>query len=98
MHPGQLAVSPNMVRVLPRAGEDVMCHGDLIPGNVLVSMELVWYYAESNPAMSELGRRTLDRLRAALRPGRPIAPQPLALTGAGAAAGVSSAPSVPGTG
>ena len=23
---------------------------------------LVWYYAESNPAMSRLGRRTLDRI------------------------------------
>ncbi len=28
------------------------------------SMGLVWYYAESNPAMSRLGRRTLDRLLA----------------------------------
>jgi aminoglycoside phosphotransferase (APT) family kinase protein len=26
------------------------------------AMGLVWYYAESNPAMSALGRRTLDRL------------------------------------
>lgn len=108
-------------RELPRTGADVMSHGDLIPGNVLVaggrlsgvldtggfgpadpaldlisawhllqpgarevlrrtlgcddlewergkawafeqSMGLVWYYAESNPAMSRLGRRTLDRI------------------------------------
>jgi len=112
------------MRALPRgAGEDVMTHGDLIPGNVLVSrgrlagvldvggfgpadpaldlvsawhlleararqvlrddlgcdelewnrgkawafaqaMGLVWYYAESNPAMAQLGRRTLARLMA----------------------------------
>ncbi|MFR9778518.1 aminoglycoside phosphotransferase family protein [Micromonospora sp. MS34] len=112
------------LRSLPRgAAEDVMSHGDLIPGNVLVSdgrlagildvgglgpadpaldlvsawhlldagprqvlrgdlgcddlewqrgkawafqqaMGLVWYYAESNPAMSRLGRRTLARIMA----------------------------------
>ena len=28
------------------------------------AMGLVWYYAESNPAMSRLGRRTLDRILA----------------------------------
>lgn len=108
-------------RRLPREGADVMSHGDLIPGNVLVeddrltgvldgggfgpadpaldlvaawhllddgprttlrqalgcgdlewsrgrawafeqAMGLVWYYAESSPALSRLGRRTLDRL------------------------------------
>jgi aminoglycoside phosphotransferase (APT) family kinase protein len=108
-------------RELSREADDVMCHGDLIPPNVVVSagrltgvidvgglapadpaldlvaawhlletgpraafradlrcgdlewergrawafeqaMGLVWYYAESNPAMSRLGRRTLDRL------------------------------------
>ena len=108
-------------RELPRTGADVMSHGDLIPGNVLVTggrlsgvldtggfgpadpaldlvsawhllqpgprdvlrralgcddlewergkawafeqaVGLVWYYAESNPAMSRLGRRTLDRI------------------------------------
>jgi aminoglycoside phosphotransferase (APT) family kinase protein len=113
------------MRDLPRGpGGDVMTHGDLIPGNVLVSsgrlagvldvgglgpadpaldlvsawhllqhharrvlredlecgdlewdrgkawafaqaMGLVWYYAESNPAMSRLGRRTLERIVAA---------------------------------
>lgn len=106
---------------LPRTGADVMSHGDLIPGNVLVAgdrlsgvldtggfgpadpaldlvsawhllqsgprevlrrtlgcdelewergkawafeqaMGLVWYYVESNPTMSEMGRRTLDRI------------------------------------
>lgn len=111
------------LRELPRAGADVMSHGDLIPGNVLVAdgrlagvldvggfgpadpaldlvgawhllddepraalradlgcddvewargrawalqqaMGLVWYYVESNPSMSRLGRRTLDRLMA----------------------------------
>ena len=110
-------------RELPRARVDVMAHGDLIPGNVLVSHEhlvgvldgggfgpadpaldlvaawhlldygprqelrtilgcddvewsrgmawafeqavgLVWYYAECGPALSRLGRRTLDRLMA----------------------------------
>ncbi|MDN3024061.1 aminoglycoside phosphotransferase family protein [Streptomyces sp. S.PB5] len=108
-------------RELPRTSADVMSHGDLIPGNVLVAggrlsgvldtggfgpadpaldlvsawhlllpgprdvlrrtlgcddlewergkawafeqaMGLVWYYAESNPTMSALGRRTLDRI------------------------------------
>ncbi|MDX3520619.1 aminoglycoside phosphotransferase family protein [Streptomyces scabiei] len=108
-------------RALPRRGGDVMSHGDLIPGNVLVAGDrlgdvldtggfgpadpaldltsawhllrpgprdvlrralrcddlewergkawafeqavgLVWYYVESNPAMSATGRRTLDRV------------------------------------
>lgn len=108
-------------RELPRTAPDVMSHGDLIPGNVLVAgdrlggvldtggfgpadpaldlvgawhllrpgprevlrrtlacddlewergrawafeqaMGLVWYYAESNPTMSAMGRRTLDRI------------------------------------
>nr|WP_203600749.1 aminoglycoside phosphotransferase family protein [Streptomyces sp. SID9727] len=108
-------------RELPRTSPDVMSHGDLIPGNVLVlggrlggvldtggfgpadpaldlvgawhllgpgprevfrralgcddlewergrawafeqAMGLVWYYAESNPPMSALGRRTLARI------------------------------------
>jgi aminoglycoside phosphotransferase (APT) family kinase protein len=112
------------LRSLPRGpGGDVMTHGDLIPGNVLVAhgrlagildvgglgpadpaldlvsawhlleagprrvlraglgcddlewergkawafeqaMGLVWYYADSNPAMSRIGRRTLDRIMA----------------------------------
>ncbi len=109
------------LRDLPRSEPDVMTHGDLIPGNVLVgdgrlvgvidvggfgpadpaldlvgawhlleagprqvfrdqlgtddlawergrawafeqAMGLVWYYATSNPTMSALGRRTLQRL------------------------------------
>jgi len=108
-------------RELPRTSADVMSHGDLIPGNVLVegdrlsgvldtggfgpadpaldlvsawhllqagprevlrqslacddlewergkawafqqAMGLVWYYVETNPTMSTLGRRTLDRI------------------------------------
>ncbi len=108
-------------RELPRKGADVMSHGDLIPGNVLVAgdrlsgvldtggfgpadpaldlvsawhllqpgprellrrtlacddlewergkawafqqaMGLVWYYAKSNPTMSTMGRRTLNRI------------------------------------
>ncbi|MGW4823262.1 aminoglycoside phosphotransferase family protein [Streptomyces sp. NPDC004227] len=112
------------LRELPRsAAEDVMAHGDLIPGNVLVSagrlagildvgsfapadlsldlvsawhlletgprqvlrdrlgcddlewergkawafvqaMGLVWYYVESNPTMSRLGQRSLERILA----------------------------------
>jgi aminoglycoside phosphotransferase (APT) family kinase protein len=116
------------LRQLPRgAADDVMSHGDLIPGNVLVSggrltgvldvgalgpadpaldlvaawhllepgprqalrddlgcadlewergrawafeqaMGVVWYYVDSNPPMSRMGRRTLERL---LRPARP---------------------------
>jgi aminoglycoside phosphotransferase (APT) family kinase protein len=112
------------LRELPRGGADVMTHGDLVPGNVLVSagrlagildvgslgpadpaldlvgawhlleagprqllrddlrcddldwergkawafeqaMGAVWYYVDSNPAMSRMGRRTLDRILAA---------------------------------
>ncbi|MFD3842862.1 aminoglycoside phosphotransferase family protein [Streptomyces sp. NPDC058642] len=108
-------------RELPRTGADVMSHGDLIPGNVLVegdrlsgvldtggfgpadpaldlvsawhllqpgprdvlrrtldcddlewergkawafeqAMGLVWYYVETNPTMSRMGRRTLGRI------------------------------------
>ncbi|WP_143229722.1 aminoglycoside phosphotransferase family protein [Actinophytocola xanthii] len=108
-------------RELPRDTDDVMCHGDLIPTNVLVSagrltgvidvgglgpadpaldlvgawhllergpravfraalgcgelewergrawafeqaLGLVWYYAQSNPVMSRMGRRTVERL------------------------------------
>ncbi|GIH62811.1 aminoglycoside phosphotransferase family protein [Microbispora siamensis] len=111
------------LRTLPREAADVMNHGDLIPGNVLVSegrlagildvggfgpadpaldlvsawhlleagprrvlrldlecddlewergrawafvqaMGLVWYYRETNPAMSRMGRRTLERILA----------------------------------
>jgi aminoglycoside phosphotransferase (APT) family kinase protein len=112
------------MRDLPRsAAADVMTHGDLIPGNVLVSsgrlagvldvgglgpadpaldlvsawhllaagprqvlredlgcddlewergkawafeqaMGAVWYYVESNPVMSRMGRRTLERIMA----------------------------------
>lgn len=109
------------LRELPRTGADVMSHGDLTPGNVLVTgdrlsgvldtggfapadpaldlvsawhllqrgprkvlraalgcddlewergkawafqqaMGLVWYYLESNPTMSRMGRRTLNRI------------------------------------
>jgi aminoglycoside phosphotransferase (APT) family kinase protein len=112
------------LRELPREDPDVMTHGDLIPGNLLVegdrltgvidvgglgpadpaldlvaawhlldpepratfradlrcgdlewargvawafeqAMGLVWYYADSNPAMSFSGRRTLERITAA---------------------------------
>jgi aminoglycoside phosphotransferase (APT) family kinase protein len=112
------------LRVLPRRDVDVMTHGDLIPGNVLVStgrlagvidvgglgpadpaldlvcawhlldagprqvlrdelscddlewergkawafeqaMGAVWYYAQTNKAMSQMGRRTLERIAAA---------------------------------
>jgi aminoglycoside phosphotransferase (APT) family kinase protein len=110
-------------RELPRDAADVMTHGDLIPGNVLVSrgrlagvidvgglapadpaldlvgawhllhieprqvlrarlgcddlewergkawafeqsMGVLWYYVDTNPAMSQMGRRTLGRLMA----------------------------------
>jgi aminoglycoside phosphotransferase (APT) family kinase protein len=131
---GQLLDVPRLralwqaLRVLPRGtAGDVMSHGDLIPGNVLVSggrlagildvgdlgpadpaldlvaawhllehgprqvlredlrcddlqwargrawafeqaMGLVWYYANSNPAMSRMGRRTLERIQAGTAP------------------------------
>ncbi|MFI6904436.1 phosphotransferase [Nonomuraea sp. NPDC050394] len=111
------------LRTLPREAADVMNHGDLIPGNILVSagrlagvldvggfgpadpaldlvgawhllesgpravlrervgggdlewargrawafvqaIGLVWYYLDSNPGMSEMGRRTLGRVLA----------------------------------
>ena len=47
-----------------------MTHGDLewARGSAWAfeqAMGLVWYYAESNPAMSHTGRRTLERLTAA---------------------------------
>jgi aminoglycoside phosphotransferase (APT) family kinase protein len=117
-------------RSLARLAPDVMTHGDLIPGNVLVSggrlagildvgglgpadpaldlvgawhllepaprlalrdvlgtddlewqrgmawafqqaMGLVWYYANSNPVMSRIGRRTLERIVAAGRTAQP---------------------------
>jgi aminoglycoside phosphotransferase (APT) family kinase protein len=127
---GQLLDVPRLRRIweamrqLPRGtAGDVMSHGDLIPGNLIVSagrlagildtgdvapadpaldlvaawhlledgarealrgdlscgdlewergrawafeqaMGLVWYYADSNPVMSRLGRRTLDRILA----------------------------------
>ena len=32
------------------------------------AMGLVWYYAETNPVMSRLGRVTLDRIQSAGRP------------------------------
>ncbi|WP_329331543.1 aminoglycoside phosphotransferase family protein [Streptomyces sp. NBC_00663] len=112
-------------RELPGVDADVMSHGDLIPGNVLVAgdrlsgvldtggfgpadpaldlvsawhllrpgprdvlrralacddlewergkawafeqaMGVVWYYVESNPTMSRMGRRTLDRILASM--------------------------------
>jgi aminoglycoside phosphotransferase (APT) family kinase protein len=112
-----------VMRALPRSARDVMTHGDLIPGNVLISsghlagvidvggigpadpaldlvgawhlleagprqvfrddlkcedlewergkawafeqsMGAVWYYVESNPAMSLMGQRTLQRVMA----------------------------------
>jgi aminoglycoside phosphotransferase (APT) family kinase protein len=111
------------LRELPRAGADVMTHGDLIPGNLLVSggrlagvldvgglgpadpaldlvsawhllddvprralrvqlgcddlewergkawafeqaMGVAWYYVDSNPVMSRMGLRTLERILA----------------------------------
>jgi aminoglycoside phosphotransferase (APT) family kinase protein len=111
----------SVMRGLPRTDPDMMTHGDLIPGNVLVSegrltgiidvgglgpadpaldlvgawhllqaaprkafrddlgcgdlewgrgkawafeqaVGLIWYYADSNPAMSRMGRRTLERI------------------------------------
>ncbi|CAN5592347.1 aminoglycoside phosphotransferase family protein [soil metagenome] len=114
-------------RELPRTSADVMNHGDLTPGNVLVSagrlagvldvgglgpadpaldlvsawhllegaprealrddlgsddlewergrawafeqaMGAIWYYERSNPAMSQMGRRTLHRIAAATSP------------------------------
>src|SRR5262249_17435707 len=122
-----------VMRDLPPGREDVMTHGDLIPGNVLVSgehgahgerlagvldvgglgpadpaldlvgawhlldagprqglradlrcgeldwqrgkawafqqaMGLVWYYEKTNPVMSRLGRRTLERIMADAAP------------------------------
>ena len=126
---GQLLDVPQLrrlwtaMRALPRSAGDVMTHGDLIPGNVLVSdgrlvgvidvgglgpadpaldlvgawhlleagprqafredlgcddlewergkawafeqsMGAAWYYADSNPAMSLMGQRTLRRIAA----------------------------------
>ena len=33
------------------------------------AMGVVWYYVDSNPAMSHMGRRTLDRVMAEVSPG-----------------------------
>ncbi|MGI5287762.1 phosphotransferase [Nonomuraea polychroma] len=68
------------MRSLPRSpAGDVMTHGDLIPGNVLVSASRLagvldvggfgpadpaLDYVESNPAMSRMGRRTVERILA----------------------------------
>ena len=133
-HSEQLLDTPRLRRLwdafreLPRIAADVMTHGDLIPGNVLVSegrlvgvidvgglgsadpaldlvgawhlletkprqvlrerlacddldwqrgkawafeqaMGVVWYYVDSNPAMTQMGRRTLDRIMADVSPG-----------------------------
>jgi len=133
-HSEQLLDTPRLRRLwdafreLPRIAADVMTHGDLIPGNVLVSegrlvgvidvgglgpadpaldlvgawhlletkprqvlrerlacddldwqrgkawafeqaMGVVWYYVDSNPAMTQMGRRTLDRIIADVSPG-----------------------------
>lgn len=121
---GRLRRFWDVLRELPRSSSDVMNHGDLIPGNVLVgggrlvgvidvgglgpadpaldlvaawhlldsgprqvfrhevgsdelewsrgmawafeqAMGLAWYYLDSNPVMSAMGRRTLDRILAA---------------------------------
>lgn len=121
---GRLRAMWRELRMLAVVDEDVMCHGDLTPPNVLVdsgrlvgvldtggfapadpaldlvsvwhlldsaqratvrtelrssdvqwqrgmawalqqAMGLVWYYAESNPVMSQWGRRTSERLLAA---------------------------------
>jgi len=35
------------------------------------AMGLVWYYADSNPAMSRMGRRTLERIQASTSPAHP---------------------------
>jgi aminoglycoside phosphotransferase (APT) family kinase protein len=126
-------------RELPREAPDVMSHGDLTPGNVLISgghlvgvldlgcygaadpaldlisawnmleagprqvlrtglrctdlewerskawafqqaMGLVWYYADSNPVMSRLGRITLNRIMAAAE----VLPEPLRAASASA--------------
>ena len=34
------------------------------------AMGLVWYYADTNPVMSQMGRRTLDRIQASTSPAR----------------------------
>ena len=34
------------------------------------AMGLVWYYADTNPVMSQMGRRTLDRIQASTPPAR----------------------------
>ncbi|MFK0007158.1 phosphotransferase [Paenarthrobacter sp. NPDC090520] len=119
----RLRLAWSSLRLLPRHGDDVMSHKDLIPGNVVVGADclagildtggfgpadpaldlvaawhmldssrrnvlrttlaigdlewrrgaawafeqaigLVWYYADTNPAMSALGRSTLERLLA----------------------------------
>lgn len=115
------------LRSLPRRDPDVITHGDLVPGNLIVregrlagvidvgefgaadpaldlvvgwhaldegprtafrdllsvddlqwergmawafqqAMGLVWYYESTNPTMSDLGRRTLERILAAVAP------------------------------
>lgn len=82
------------MRALPRGDSpDVMNHGDLLPGNLLVhngrlagvldvgdaewergkawafqqAMGAVWYYVNSNPQFSQVGRRTLHRICAESR-------------------------------
>jgi len=57
-----------VLRSLPRGGPgDVMTHGDLEweRGQAWAfqqAMGLVWYYLDTNPAMSRVGRRALGRI------------------------------------
>lgn len=59
MHADQLAVSSGMVRTLV---------DEQFPGWREQAIGLVWYYAASNPVMSRMGRRTLERIQASTAP------------------------------
>jgi len=72
MHADQLSVSHTMVgmcsRTAPQALRDDLRCDDLEwhRGHAWAfeqAIGLVWYYADSNPAMSRLGRRTLERIQ-----------------------------------
>jgi hypothetical protein len=68
MHANQLAVSVETVRAVVDqqfpAWRSLHIRTIASPGTFQQAMGLVWYYIESNPAMSRIGQRTLECIMA----------------------------------